>query len=387
MRRAMALPAWIWLPALGNAVFAGLTTPALPLLLAGRGESKPVIATFFVLNAASAAVLNLTAGSQLRRRGFPRRWVYACPAAAALATAVVAGTGARWPVFAAGTVMMGMSLVFPALVGLASGFPDRSVAGTVATLRTVFVLGYLAGLGAFSLVAAALSSAAAPVWVAAGVAGATAFAAALRPVATGPATGGPGVAEDRPAPRPTPAPLLVAAVGAVLLLRAADSLRMVYLPLYAVATAAPKPLVAGLFGVTAAVEVVVLTPLSRLAERLGSRPALAGIAATGTLSFLVVALGAGGPALIGSQVVYAVFAAGFQSVGMVLLGDCLRSGSGGGASLFTAVVQTGSMVGIVAPLMVPGFTVRTFWIGAGFCTLAAVLLLRGITAPSRTTCR
>lgn len=379
------MPAWIWLPVLGNAAFVGLTTPALPLILVGRDESKPAIAMFFVLNAASGAVLNLTVGAWMRRRGYPRLWVCACPAVAALATAVLAAAEARWLMFLAGAVMMGMSLVFPVLVGLADSLPHRSRASSVAMLRTLFVLGYLAGLGGFSLVSVAVPrSSAAPVCAAAGLAAATALAAARRPVDTDAALRHRGTAHDRSAPRPVPVPLLVVAVGAVLLLRAADSLRLVYLPLYALTTGAPQPLIAGLFAVTATVEVVVLTPLSRVADRVGSRRALVGIAVTGVLSFLIVAVGGGTAALIGSQVVYAVFAAGFQSIGMVLLGDCLRSGSGGGAALFTVVVQVGSTVGALAPLLIAGFSAGMFWIGAGFCTLAAVLLLLRLPAGRRT---
>ncbi|HEU5111607.1 MAG TPA: MFS transporter [Micromonosporaceae bacterium] len=173
---------------------------------------------------------------------------------------------------------------------------------------------------------------------------------------------------------------------AVLLLRAADSLRLVYLPLYAQTAAIPDALIAVLFAVTAAVELMVLAPLSRLSDRFGSGAALIGVCVFGSASFLAVTLGSGSVVLIGSQVLYAVFAAGFQSIGMVRLGEIVPSGAAGGAALFTAVVQVGSTAGIVAPLAVPGFSTELFWFGAGFCAFAALLLVprpaRGVNPPT-----
>ncbi|MFB9691026.1 hypothetical protein [Amycolatopsis plumensis] len=60
---------------------------------------------------------------------------------------------------------------------------------------------------------------------------------------------------------------------------------------------------------------------------------------------------------------------------MVLLGEALRSGIGGGAALYTALVQVGSTVGILSPLVVPGYSPSAFLIAMAFCAVTGALLL------------
>ncbi|MEU4690069.1 MFS transporter [Actinoplanes sp. NPDC023714] len=360
-----------------NAVFTGLVTVTLPLELAGQGASKGQIAAFFIIGALTAATLVLTVGPVVRRIGVPRWSLTLCAVVSAGGLVVVAAGGPAWRLHPAAALVMTMSLTYPLYVAVASNLAGASAARIVAVLRTIFVAGYLGGLGVFSLAAAAeqaFGPVAAPIRWAIGLALGAALVAQLpRPAAAGGAAAADGSAAAGAA-RTTKLVVLAAAL-AVLLMRAADSLRQVYLPLYALGEDIPQPLISTLFAVTVAVEVLVLAPLSSISDRFGSRWTLLGVCVTGVLSFATVALGGGYPMLVFSQALYAVFAAGFQSIGMVLLGDSLRSGLSGGAGAYTAVIQVGATVGIVAPLVVPGYSVAVFWIAVLFCLGAAALLL------------
>lgn len=372
------LPAPVRAGVLANACFTGLISVALPLLLDGRGVGKGQIAAFFVLTALTAATLNLTVGRWLR--GIPARSAIAGSAGVSgLGMVVLAATSGHALIYPAGMCVMAMSLVYPRYVAMADRYSARSAARTMGGLRSLYVIGYVAGLGVFA-VAVELERLAGPVFRPVHVAAALAalnVAVAWLPPKEHPGRAGGG---STPAPVRQGRGLLIAAAAAVLLLRAADSLRGVYLPLYAVNTGVPESGVSVLFAVTAVVEFAVLLPLSRVSERYGSRTALVFVCLAGAMSFLLVAVSSGYPVLLGSQVVYAVFTAGFQSIGMVLLGEALRSGMGGGAALYTALVQVGSTIGIVAPLLVPGYDPAVFLIAVAFCGVAAALLLPGRAA-------
>ncbi|WP_418155655.1 MFS transporter [Actinoalloteichus caeruleus] len=381
-RVGRALPAAVGIGLLANATFTGLVSVALPLFLADRGAGKGEIALFFVLNALAAAVLNLTVGRVLRRGS--SRWAVAGSAGVSalglVALAVTAETAARYP---AGMAVMAMSLVYPQYVAMAHHYSSRSVARTVSSLRIRYVAGYVAGLGVFAVAAEAERVTTSPLLGPVGVAVGLALlnvAVAWLPLSGRPTPErqadqvGPAAAGARW--RPSRA-LVVTAAIAVLSLRAADSLRGVYLPLYANDAGIGSSGVSALFAVTAVVEFAVLVPIAAASDRFGSRPALVVVSLVGLASFLMIVVDAGYPVLVLSQVVYAVFAAGFQSIGLVILGEALASGMGGGAALYTALVQVGSTVGILAPLVVPGYSPAVFLIAVGFCALATVLLLVG----------
>nr|WP_296076547.1 MFS transporter [uncultured Actinoplanes sp.] len=371
------VPAAVYVGVLVNAVFTGLATVTLPLHLAAQGAGKGQIAAFFIVGALSAATLVLTVGSRLRRVGVPRWSLSLCALISAGGLLVVAADGPGWRLFPAAAAVMAMSLVYPLYVAVANTLAGASGARIVAALRTLFVTGYLGGLGVFTLAAAAedrFGPAVGPLPAAIAIALLAALVAQLPRPAAADGAGQSGQILTQGSAR-TAMLAVVAASLAVLLLRAADSLRQVYLPLYALAEGVPRPLISTLFAVTVVVEVVALAPLGALSDRIGSRMTLLGVCAVGLVSFVTVACSDGYPMLVLSQALYAVFAAGFQSIGMVLLGETLQSGLGGGAGAYTAVIQVGATVGIISPLVVPGYSVAVFWIAVLFCAAAAALLL------------
>jgi SET family sugar efflux transporter-like MFS transporter len=141
------MPAVVALGVLVNAVFTGLVTVALPLHLAAQGAGKAEIAAFFIVGALAAATLVLTVGGLLRRVGVPRWSVSLCAAVSACGLVTVAVDGPGWRIYPAAVLVMAMSLVYPLYIAVTGASAGASAADTVATLRTVFVLGYLAGLG------------------------------------------------------------------------------------------------------------------------------------------------------------------------------------------------------------------------------------------------
>jgi MFS family permease len=251
----------------------------------------------------------------------------------------------------------------------------------------VSVVGYLVGVLLCSL-ASTVKDAALP-WitparVAIGVAAVSAAAACLLPKPSLGVRRREGHDAARPR-RTITLEVLGASAAPVLLLRAADAVRQVYLPLYALRTGVSPSLVSALFAVTCVAEILVMAPLAQACERFGSRATLIGVSIAGTASFGLMIGVPGLLTLVVSQALYAVLGAGFQSVGMVLLADAGQMGLGGSASAYTALVQLGSTAGVLMPLAVPGYSVWVLSVGAGYCLLAATLLACGRwlrTAPA-----
>jgi len=251
--------------------------------------------------------------------------------------------------------------------------------------RWIAVAGYLAGVAGFGASTSLTPlwpdwtpvHAAVPLLLAAAAVAAVGSRSDTVAAPTIPAGGRPEV----PVP-PTPALLLAFGVASIVLLKAADSLRLVYLPLFVVSSGRDERLISVLFLTTAVVELLVLPLLGRLGERRPAPLLLGAAAVVGVLSFTVSASFSSLGSLLTSQLLYAPFTAALQALGPLLLGRLLAGGLPAGAGLFAALMQLGSLIGILAPLAVPGYSPGLFWIAAVFCTVAAAVLLRVRSTPS-----
>jgi SET family sugar efflux transporter-like MFS transporter len=389
---------------LSNAAFYGQISVTLPLSIAESGATKAQIALFFAVSAVVAAGLDLVAGPALRRRGSPWWGPSLSGVVAALGTVLVLATAPSAAMYPGGAAMMTMTLVFPHYMSIIAGPGTAGPGRLVGRMRRIFVLGYVAGLALASAggVVHGVDEGFQPLWIAVALAvanglipwfGATAKGMPPHPQPPHPHPHPPQQQQQqppqpqRPDPQPVPRSVrdgrlrahstLLICVLAVLLLRAADSVRLVYLPLFEVNQGRSATFVALLLLTAVIAEVPLLGPITALADRIGSRPAVVLIAGVGLVSFTLVVADAGVGTLIVSQLLYAVFAAGFQSVGMVLLSDVMDGGIGAGADVYTGIVQVGVLCGVVAPLLVPGWSAWIFMVGAAFC-LGAMLLLRAI---------
>lgn len=400
------------------AVMTGVITPGYPLALHAAGLSKVQIAVFFAVNSLAAFAFSVLAVRHLGRTG--RRGVLPALLLGSAGGLVLAATGASLPAIHLGGVL---SMLFVAAMpvtvraiqtgGLAASTDDAALSAQV---RSLSVLGYVLGVALYG-VAVALPGPLDPVLLGAA---ATVTAAVLTWSVGGPTgTGAPAPAQaGAAAPAPTPADgtgdeartradparprgagghavaLGLAAVGlALVLLKSADSLRLVYLPLHVVAGGHAESWVSALFVVTAVTELLVLRRVAMSVPSGRARHVLVVAALLAAASFAASAAwgdGAargGAVALVVSQVGYAGFAALFQALGPVLLGRWLPSGLAGGVGVFGAVLQVGALVGVLAPLLVPGYGAAVFWLATVPCVVAAVLLvaLRQLDEPARET--
>ncbi|BEL05219.1 hypothetical protein Q0Z83_034100 [Actinoplanes sichuanensis] len=360
---------------MANAAFYGQISVVLPLSIADSGASKAQIALFFAVSAVVAAGLNLVAGPALRRRGSPWWGPSLSGIVAAAGTLLVLAATPSPVMYLGGAAMMTMTLIFPHYMSVVAGSGTNGPARLVGRMRRIFVIGYVAGLAlasAGSLLETVVDGFQ-PLWIAA----ALALAVGLIPWFGATTRVEPEPEPQRRPGRPRAHSTLLICVLAVLLLRAADSVRLVYLPLFIVNEGRSATFVALLLLTTVIAEVPLLGVVTSVADRIGSRRAVVLIAGVGLSSFALIVVGGGVVTLVLSQLLYAVFAAGFQSVGMVLLSDVMDGGLGAGADVYTGIVQVGVLCGVVAPLVVPGWSAWIFVLGAVFC-LGTMLLLTAI---------
>ncbi|PTA47094.1 hypothetical protein C8054_06190 [Micromonospora sp. RP3T] len=290
------------------------------------------------------------------------------------------GSAEPAPAWVFSALVAALTLGFPLLIGIATALSDQGDARLVSGLRATFVTGYVIGLCLVPV--ASLADAQGlhidPLAVAGGFAvliGVSAWFVRL-----------PGSDRDAVTVEATTdaAPMrrriVVVASLAVLMLIAADTLRLVYLPLHVVGDGIAPQWISVLFLACVLAELPILPLLGRLTDRHGSSKALIVICALGLTSFGMLAAGGGIAFLVASQIVYAPFAAGVQSVAMVHLGGIVRGGLSAGAGLFAAIMQLGALTGVAAPLLVPGYSGWIFLLPAGFCAMA--LLMIALASPA-----
>ncbi|MDF2272056.1 MFS transporter [Streptomyces coacervatus] len=358
-----------------NSAFAALMSVGLALHLDGLGASKAHIALFFVLNALGSAALNLTLGRWMIRRGSRRGGI---SANSAMAAAGMWGMSLAHP--AGLDYLLGLTIVcstvnYPQYISIAAS-GTGSASRRISTARTLCVVGYLGGLGLFSL-AIKLNESVTPVRVAAVVAVLNAILAWL-PRKEGLDTESDQKHTKDDADRARIAlGILISSASAVLLLRSVDNLRQVYLPLYAVSNGISESKISTLIALTSVVEIPALLAIGFLADKTGSRKGLVVVALIGAVSFVPLACGGSYPWLLLAQIAYAPFTAGFQSLAIVLMGEVLPAGIKDGAIAYMVLVQVGSMFGILAPLLVPGYTSEIFFIAVLSCLAATLLLAHG----------
>ncbi|MGR6741234.1 hypothetical protein ACU6RU_04245 [Microbacterium sp. F1-18] len=332
-----------------TALANGVTSVGIPLLLASAGLDSVQIAAFFIFNAAVAVLLNTVALRAITRRQYPPQALRLTTALSALGIAIIAFNPTEPALlYTGGALMLLTTMTLPQIMGRTSRqAPPADRDAIVIDLRQILVAGYISGLLFLSLASLggplALLAGAAFTAVGAVASWSPRLAQTLEPEPTRP------VASHRGA-RSVAIAALIVAIGLVGTMKAVDALRGIYLPVYIVESGLPASLAAALFAATAIVELAVLPLLAIVTARIGPARCLAFVAASGTVAFLVPLLTPGVPGLVASQVIYAVFAAGFQGVGLVLLSRVASRDAGLGAGLYVAVIQIGTVIGAVSPL-------------------------------------
>lgn len=353
----------------------GLISVGYPVALANAGFGKPGIALFFVLDSLTAFTLALLL-SRRRALRHARAVLVTCLLAGAGGIALVGGTWLPL-VCVGGALSMAAAVTMPLILTQLQRAPTtRGLTDSVlsAGTRWIAVTGYVVGVGGFG--ASASLGSWWPGWVPVHAGVPVLVLAAGASLLGTPTTSSYRRKQENATPQPQLAlAVLLFGIAAIVLLKAADSIRLVYLPLYVVATSQDPRLISALFLTTAAAELLILPLLGKSGDRHPTPQLLGTAALVGVVSFAVTAAFATLPALLLSQLLYAPFTAALQAYGPVLLGRLLAGGLPAGAGLFAALMQLGSLIGILAPLTVPGYHSTLFWIAAAFCATAATALL------------
>lgn len=361
---------------LAVATVTGIISAGFPVALLAIGFDKPLVATFFVANSLVAFCLALTS-VRLRNPETVARCLPIATTVGAIGLALVGLARPPAMVVAGGVLSMAFVVIVPFVIRLTG--PARagsSEAAWSASVRWIAVLGYVVGVGLFGLIT--------PLWpVALGTP--VLLAPAVMVVAVPFAI---TIARHRaPSPTTDPAPrrrehhrtagrvALLIGTALVVLLKAADSLRLVYLPLYVVASGWSPSLISVFFVLTAVIELVILPVIGRRVRTGSSTGVLALGALLGAASFALTAMLGSIAAIFVAQALFAVFTAVYQSLSPVVLGELLGDGLAGGTGLFAGLLQVGSLVGVVAPLAVSGYDRSLFWIAVGLCAVPALLLV------------
>ncbi|MDY0911561.1 hypothetical protein [Rathayibacter festucae] len=355
---------------LSNAVFGGITAVGVPVALNAAGLAKVQIAVFFVVNAAIAIAYNTLLVPRIRRAGYPRAALVATSLAVPVGLLLVRASGGHVVVlYLGGALMLFVSTLVPQLFGRVAARGGDTQEASIARMRAVLISGYILGLVLYALLAQAGLD---PLLAAVAAAVVTAVCAtgcrSTRPAAAdGPRSDG--------STRPRLALVFLAALALVALLKSVDTLRAIYLPLFAVSSGVPAALVAPVLLASAVLELAALPALSRLSSARGSVLTLAVVALAGVLAFSILSSTQSYPALLISQALYAVAAAGYQSIGLLLLERTSGGGPGAGASAYMAVVQIGTVLGALLPLAVTGYDPRIFLLAVGLAATALLLAL------------
>jgi hypothetical protein len=356
---------------LSNAVFGGITAVGVPVALNAAGLAKVQIAVFFVVNAAIAIGYNTLLVPRIRRAGYPRSALLATSLAVPAGLLLVRASGGHVVVlYLGGALMLFVSTLVPQLFGrvAAQGRGDTQES-SIARMRAVLISGYILGLILYALLAQAGLD---PLLAAVAAAVLTTVCATSCPSTP---TVDPDARVASAAARPRLVLVFLAALALVALLKSVDTLRAIYLPLFAVSSGIPAAHVPPVLLASAVLELAALPALTRLSSARGSVLTLAVVALAGVLAFSILAGDQSYPALLVSQTVYAVAAAGYQSIGLLLLERTSGGGPGAGASADVAVVQIGTVLGALLPLAVTGYDPRIFLLAVGLAATALLLAL------------
>lgn len=356
---------------LANSVFGGLTAVGIPLTLNAAGLSKIEIAIFFVVNAGVAVTYNVVLVPRIQAHGYPRLMFVLTASAVPVGTLII-GLGAGSPVllYLGGALMLFVSTIVPQVVGRVAGLTsDGGHERVVADLRRVIIVGFLLGLLVYSLVA---------------MAGIPSIVAAAAVAALSPIAGAGKIFREKVPYSPKSsarrgvvhrryAVVFWFALAVVALLKSADVLRSIYLPLFAVSSGIDEAAVSPLFALSAVLELAVLPLLTGLCVRYGAFTSIVVVALVGAGSFACLLVNQSYPSLLVGQAIYAIFGCGYQTVGLVLLAKVANEDAGRGASIYTAVIQVGTVLGALLPLVIEGYSASVFWIAVILCAASAVL--------------
>jgi MFS transporter, SET family, sugar efflux transporter len=164
-------------------------------------------------------------------------------------------------------------------------------------------------------------------------------------------------------------------VLAIIFMRGSDAARSVYLPLVMKNMFNDVGIAPIMLGITAAAELITMSLVGMLALRIGERSTLIFGALAGSLYFVLMAVSQALPTLYAVQLIYSIYVAALLGVGMAYVQSLIAHRAGLGSSVYMSSLQIGSMVGLIAPLLITGVTQQIFYAPAVLCLIGSAILV------------
>ncbi len=371
-------------------IVMAVISPLLPIVLSERiGMDKSEIVTYFLLRTLIGIVVTL--GSGYLSDGIIARYklVLVGGAVATLGNLLIATATQPVHAYIADTLTVGVVVLFPQLFavakgGVVAGWARETQVMGITALRTLFSFGFILGTTLASLLAQLIDVQAAFFLFTGAMLALTVYAArVLYRIEAHIARQDTDAAEAAQHPPPKtpsvilPAYALIVPLVSLIVLQSADATRQTYLALvtfqlYNDASIAPL-----MFGVTAAVELIMMSLMGYLSSKIGEKLTISLGALFGAVYFGIISFSQSLPLLYLANAVYAIFVAVLFGVAMAYIQGLLAHRVGMGGSLYVSVLYVGELVGIFSPLLVIGYDQTIFVIPALLCIGGAALLMIG----------
>jgi SET family sugar efflux transporter-like MFS transporter len=374
---------------LQGALFA-IVIPLLPIVITNKiGLDKLQVTLFFLINTLVGIVIMLGTGYLSDREGARYKIVLASGLVAALGYLGIATATLPIHAYVAGAAAVAFLVLFPQLfavvkVGIVADWERESQVMGITALRTLFSFGFILGTALSSWLAGAVEIQSVFFGIAAAIIALTIYTAVLlyrieqhivRRTAHSAETA--AVLSSQPSTIVLPGYALVVPLLALVVLRGADSTRGVYLPLVLFDLFHDASIAPLMFGITAAAELVTMGLMGYLSSKIGEKSTISIGAVFGALYYIILSSTQSLPLLYVAHVLYAVFIAALLGVAMAYVQNLLSHRVGMGGSLYMAVMNVGTLVGIFSPLLATGYDQRVFIIPAVLCFAGAALLMAG----------
>lgn len=361
--------------------------PLLPIVISERiGLDKNNVTFFFLINALLGAIVTMVSG--YLSDGVIARYKLVLIGGLSSAVGYLGIAAATQPIhaFIAGPITVMLGILFPQLfaiakAGIVADWERNAQMSGITALRTLYSLGFILGTMLASWLVRLFDIQ--MIFVLNGIAVAllTVLAAVVlfrieRHIRQR-TEQVPSVETKQSVSKPQsqlPLSALVVPLFALIIIRGADSTRGVYLPLVLFQIFHDAAIAPLMFGITAAGELVTMTLIGRLANKIGEKATISIGALVGAVYFLIIASTQSLSVLYLAHLLYAVFIASLLGVAMAFVQGLFADRAGLGGSVYMASMNVGSLIGILSPSLIAGYNPSIFLIPVVLCIAGAIML-------------
>ena len=374
-------------------IVMSIGSPLLPIILSNKvGLDKTQITAFYLINALFGIIVIL--GSGYLSDGIVARYKLVIIGGLITTVGYLGLALATQPIhaFIAGPITVAVSVMFPQLfavakAGIVADWEREAQVMGITALRTLYSFGFILGTAIASWLAQVIEIQTVYFLVAAALLFLTLLVAIVIYRIEKHSDFQPAQPKTRPnlvesVPLPTarfvmPLYALIVPLTALTLMRGADSTRSVYLSLVVFQLFHNASLAPLLFGITGAAELFTMGMLGYVSSKTGEKIAITGGALVGAFYFAVLSVTQSIPVLYAIHMIYGIFNAALLGVAMAYIQGLLSQRAGLGGSVYVAMMNLGSLIGILSPSIVSGYDQRIFIIPAILCIVGAALLMCG----------